>query len=120
MDRLRMREILRQRVSRGATVLDGVLPDWRDRVDPTTLNMGCERHCVIGQLTGDYSLAMMMMGGSPTLMALGGFTLVVDDPEIPVGTSEEAAEAFDTLTALWAEIITCGSFIEDELPRHLV
>lgn len=44
---------MRERVARGAALLDEHAPDWRYRVDPNRLNMldGCR--CILGQVFDD-------------------------------------------------------------------
>lgn len=38
--------------------LDRVKPRWRERVDPSRLDMMCADRCVLGQVFGDYGLGM--------------------------------------------------------------
>lgn len=43
------------RVKKGATKLDAVMGrDWRNKIDPTTLNLASSTLCVLGQIYGDY------------------------------------------------------------------
>lgn len=42
------------RASAGASLLDAESPGWAERVDPTSLELGDGRSCVLGQLHGDY------------------------------------------------------------------
>ncbi|PSQ85609.1 MAG: hypothetical protein BRD30_10490 [Bacteroidetes bacterium QH_2_63_10] len=48
----------RERVRRGAEYLDGVDPDWYRRIDSETLELGDGRHCVLGQLHGEFRLGL--------------------------------------------------------------
>lgn len=41
-------------VAQGAAFLDRAYPQWREAVDPTTLNMGDDCQCVWGQIAGRY------------------------------------------------------------------
>jgi hypothetical protein len=44
----------RQRVERGAALLDEKSPGWREKVDPETLEMSSGCGCILGQVYGDY------------------------------------------------------------------
>lgn len=45
--------------------LDRVVPGWRARVDPATLDMHCVEDCVLGQLFGDYDAGLRAVGARP-------------------------------------------------------
>jgi hypothetical protein len=51
-------ENARERVRRGATYLDDVDPEWYRRVDAETLELADGRHCVLGQLHGEFRLGL--------------------------------------------------------------
>lgn len=51
-------EKVRERVQRGATYLDDVDPEWYRRVDSETLELGDGRHCILGQLHGEFRLGL--------------------------------------------------------------
>jgi len=51
-------ENARERVERGATYLDEVDPGWYRRVDSDTLELGDGRHCILGQLHGEFRLGL--------------------------------------------------------------
>ncbi len=51
-------EKARERVKRGATYLDEVDPEWYQRVDADTLALNHGRHCVLGQLHGEFRLGL--------------------------------------------------------------
>ncbi|MFP4227408.1 MAG: hypothetical protein ACLFTE_01115 [Salinivenus sp.] len=51
-------ERARQRVARGASYLDEVDPGWYRRVDPHTLSLSSGRHCVLGQLHGEFRMGL--------------------------------------------------------------
>lgn len=51
-------ERVRERVARGASYLDDVDPGWAHRVDPQTLSLSSGRHCVLGQLHGEFRLGL--------------------------------------------------------------
>ncbi len=44
----------RERVERGAKLLDAKQPGWREKVDPETLEIRSECGCVLGQVFGEY------------------------------------------------------------------
>lgn len=49
---------VRERVQRGAEYLDNVDPEWHRRVDSETLELGDGRHCILGQLHGEFRLGL--------------------------------------------------------------
>jgi hypothetical protein len=51
-------EKARERVRRGAAYLDDVDPEWYRRVDAETLELGDGRHCILGQLHGEFRLGL--------------------------------------------------------------
>jgi hypothetical protein len=51
-------EKARERVQRGATYLDNIDPEWYRRVDAETLALGDGRHCILGQLHGEFRLGL--------------------------------------------------------------
>jgi hypothetical protein len=51
-------EQVRERVRRGAEYLDDVDPEWHRRVDSETLELGDGRHCILGQLHGEFRLGL--------------------------------------------------------------
>lgn len=51
-------ENARNRVQRGAEYLDNVDPEWYRRVNPETLELGDGRHCILGQLHGEFRLGL--------------------------------------------------------------
>jgi hypothetical protein len=51
-------EQVRERVQRGAEYLDDVDPEWHRRVDSETLELGDGRHCILGQLHGEFRLGL--------------------------------------------------------------
>lgn len=48
----------RERVQRGASYLDDVDPEWYRRVDAETLELADGKHCVLGQLHGEFRLGL--------------------------------------------------------------
>lgn len=51
-------EKVRERVKRGAEYLDEMDPGWHRRVDAETLELEDGRHCVLGQLHGEFRLGL--------------------------------------------------------------
>lgn len=51
-------EKVRERVARGAAYLDDIDPEWYRRVDAETLELDDGRHCVLGQLHGEFRLGL--------------------------------------------------------------
>jgi len=48
----------RERVQRGAEYLDDMDPEWYRRVDAESLELGNGRHCILGQLHGEFRLGL--------------------------------------------------------------
>lgn len=55
--------VRRALVRRAAARLDVVAPDWRSRVDPTTLDMNSCDRCVLGQVFGSYRVGLSALYG---------------------------------------------------------
>jgi hypothetical protein len=53
-----------ERVPLGAGWLDANFPGWAQRVQMRRLFAGCCRHCILGQLWGEYHLALLALGQS--------------------------------------------------------
>lgn len=51
-------ERVRERVQRGAAYLDEVDPGWYRHVDADTLELGDGRHCILGQMHGEFRLGL--------------------------------------------------------------
>ena len=49
---------VQERVQRGAAYLDDVDPGWHRRVNANTLELEDGRHCVLGQLHGEFRLGL--------------------------------------------------------------
>lgn len=48
----------RERVRRGAAYLDQIDPEWYRQINPETLELDDGRHCVLGQLHGEFRLGL--------------------------------------------------------------
>jgi len=55
-------QIAAARVAQGAAFLDRVHPSWADRINVDTLAMRRCRHCMFGQLYGDYLTGVEIFG----------------------------------------------------------
>jgi hypothetical protein len=112
----------RERVQRGAEYLDGVDPEWHRRVDSETLELDDGRHCVLGQLHGEFRLGLgrsdlISMSSAPrtSLSPVAyGFKCVTNVPE------EWQAYDYDLLNAAWKEAVRTRQesdpvFSDDEL-----
>lgn len=53
----------RERVAKGAALLDERLPGWWNKVDTKNLDTGDLDHCVLGQLYGDYVRGILSLLG---------------------------------------------------------
>lgn len=100
-------EKARERVQRGATYLDEVDPDWYRRVDSDTLELEDGKHCILGQLHGEFRLGLgrshlITMSSAPrtSLSPVNyGFKCVE-------GVSDEwQARDYKLLNAAWKEAV---------------
>lgn len=48
----------RERVQQGAAYLDDVDPGWHRRIDSEILELGDGKHCILGQLHGEFRLGL--------------------------------------------------------------
>jgi len=100
-------EQVRKRVQRGADYLDNVDPDWYRRVDSETLELDDGRHCVLGQLHGEFRLGLgrshlITMSSAPraSLSPVAyGFKCVENVPD------EWQAYDYDLLNEAWKEAV---------------
>lgn len=100
-------EQVRERVQRGAEYLDGVDPEWYRRVDSETLELEDGRHCVLGQLHGEFRLGLgrsdlISMSSAPrtSLSPVAyGFKCVENVPD------EWQAYDYDLLNEAWKEAV---------------
>jgi hypothetical protein len=98
---------VRERVQRGAEYLDGVDPEWYRRVDSETLELEDGRHCVLGQLHGEFRLGLgrshlISMSSAPraSLSPVAyGFKCVENVPD------EWQAYDYDLLNEAWKEAV---------------
>jgi hypothetical protein len=97
----------RERVARGAAYLDDADPGWYRRVDPQTLSLSSGRHCVLGQLHGEFRLGLgrshlVSMSSAPraSLSPVAyGFKCVEGVPP------EWQNRDYDLLTEAWTEAV---------------
>jgi len=112
----------RERVQRGAKYLDGVDPEWHRRVDSETLELEDGRHCVLGQLHGEFRLGLgrsdlISMSSAPrtSLSPVAyGFKCVTSVPD------EWQAYDYELLNEAWKEAVRTRQesdpvFSDDEL-----
>lgn len=48
-------------VANGVAVLDAHDPQWREHIDPVSLNIASHSDCILGQVFGDYSTGMSIL-----------------------------------------------------------
>ena len=113
-------ERVRERVQRGAEYLDDVDPEWYRRVDSETLELDDGRHCVLGQLHGEFRLGLgrshlITMSSAPraSLSPVSyGFKCVENVPD------EWQAYDYDLLNDAWKEAVRtrqeADPFLSDE------
>lgn len=66
-------ELLRERVKRGAALLNNKHPDWAAKIDVNDLNMTFCLRCVLGQLLGEYNAGRRCLGLSSAESFACGF-----------------------------------------------
>lgn len=126
-------EQVQKRVERGAAYLDEVDPTWYRRIDAEALALENGRHCVLGQLHGEFRLGL----GRSHLISLSsapraslspvayGFKCVEGVPE------EWQKRDYDLLDAAWMEAVRArqaldrptddpGAGLGDSLPDNEV
>lgn len=100
-------EAVQERVQRGAAYLDEVDPGWHRRVNADTLELEDGRHCVLGQLHGEFRLGL----GRSHLVSLSSAPRASLSPVAHgfkcVGNVSEAWQArdYELLTAAWREAV---------------
>lgn len=96
-------EKVRERVQRGAEYLDEVDPGWYRRIDAETLELEDGRHCVLGQLHGEFQLGL----GRSDVLTLSSAPRASLSPvtygfKCVEGVSEEwQARDYELLTQRW-------------------
>lgn len=89
--------MFQKEIAKGVKLLDQSQPDWRDEINLSTLDMGSNCYCVLGQLYGSYSA-----GADDLAIDLDsedyGF-------ELPLSNDSRPATGYDILTKEWKEAI---------------
>jgi hypothetical protein len=97
------------RVAKGIALLDEKIPDWVDRIDLDTLDIGNGNHCVTAQLSsvGDWIPGMQMLGLEAGDHHTGSYTEHGFNTESFYDVADyKPWEARDTLTEIWKRRIT--------------
>jgi len=100
-------ERVRQRVQRGAAYLDDVDPEWYRHVDAETLELGDGRHCILGQMHGEFRLGL----GRSHLISMSSAPRASLSPvaygfKCVEGVSEEwQAYDYELLNEAWTEAV---------------
>lgn len=100
-------EGVRERVRRGAEYLDEVDPGWHRRVNAETLELEDGKHCVLGQLHGEFRLGL----GRSRLISLSSAPRASLSPvdygfKCVEGVSDAwQARDYELLTAAWREAV---------------
>ena len=80
------------RVKRGATRLDAVMgEEWRNKIDPTTLNLASSTLCVLGQIYGGYRGGLAKLGLSSINNDAQNYGFTTLDSGDPSNSKIEAA-----------------------------
>ncbi len=90
-------QTLTEAVQRGCAWLDSVKPGWEREIDLDGLEMGSCRHCVLGQMFGDFARAMKLFDLADEWVDAHAFDL---------GESKEFDWDYLDLTETWIAEIT--------------
>lgn len=98
-----------ERVASGAYMLDvHVGPEWRDKIDLNRLETRSCEDCVLGQVYGEYSNGLVMLGiwgdvSAPHMIhqSMLGFAINQDGPDAGITYDE----AFARLDAEWIRVL---------------
>lgn len=97
-----------QQITAGMTLLDEKMPGWIARVNVDTLDLNDSTHCVVGQLTGDFSSEQAMSAFDWATTdhkwregQLLGFVL----PGVVRASANDVESAYAQLTHEWREAI---------------
>jgi hypothetical protein len=94
-------ESLPERVAAGSGFLDEAYgPDWPERINLYRLNLNSCSRCILGQLEGDYAVAIEQLGITQDEAVARGFDVASADYHGSFGSAVMA-----DLTALWREQI---------------
>lgn len=98
-----------ERVARGASHLDSLMPGWRDKIDVLELNIESTRRCVLGQLYLDEHPEAEMFWCEDEFYEYFDLKRHHDDAkylgfDVPVG----GAEQYPALTAEWKKELVRG------------
>lgn len=99
---------LEQYVQRGERWLDKQDPLWFQKIDLAILDMGDGLDCIIGQLFGNYSDAVLQGQITATQAVRGGFAVQFRHPRTDIARMRAGLRrqiALHQLTALWEQRI---------------
>jgi hypothetical protein len=95
----------RERVARGAAYLDRHVPGWVDIIDLSQLNLSSQCGCVLGQLEGDFSLAIEKLKPWWTNLGVLGRWAEQRGFYLHPRLTEVWKRDYETLTISWREHI---------------
>jgi hypothetical protein len=95
----------RERVARGAALLDGVKPGWYRQIDTETLRLSSCFRCVLGQLFGHYSDAIQLPAIHVVNREQHGFWIEL-----------AGQEEYQVLTLAWLDLIAARLRDEQDAP----
>ncbi len=115
-----MEESVDVRAGRGADLLDDWIPGWYNRVNLDALDISDCDNCVLGQLYGNFSLALIKTGLAETILfgfatPFGGLDDLTDVDEM----GRVMTEAFMPLTQAWREQIIARQYRDVYTPHTI-
>jgi len=106
--------IYRERVQRGAKMLDSVRPGWRDEISLGELNMRYPCYCILGQLWGNYFDAWTNLPKDDASDEITyGFDVTRYERHSP--TAIDIGVAYNTLDTAWREELSSRKSATDAL-----
>ena len=95
-----MQKVLSGRVARGVALLNSKVPDWRDSVNPDTLNLSNGFSCVLAQLFGSYEIGLKKLNLTAAQGRDHGFEVGSIHRLLPL--IHGSGKMYEVLTAWWS------------------
>lgn len=96
----------KERIELGAKWLDMTKPDWKDKIDLSILDMDDSKHCIIGQVFGNFNTVRGKVLSESTVEKYG---FIYHDHEDDDDTDNEINE----LTEAWKEYLNPSISLRD-------
>lgn len=96
-----------EKIQDGVKWLDENYPNWRDKVDPDTLNIGSDCGCILGQVNKKYTDTLKQHGLSHRQACELGFNVPDDiiDEYFDNDMEDDIDLEYKILTKKWIEVL---------------